>query len=306
MIIKKKRVIKLNFLDNIMKGEKIQFGVFLDRDKKIIAKKIGFSEKLEEGETILPMSIGPVSKRNSEGEYIPLKDKEKEIVYYKRLWKWKQWAGRGETVEKEKMVYIPVERYKREFIPPQNIEFFIKIKDKQKYILTKEFIFEDKNFKIIKHTINLILELFGECEIFNKSINSLEENQIKRLDWDILPKGEYPWIKLSKSVNKIIKNVRRGNKIIIKDRIEHINSFNPDFIAFGRAGFYGYIVFGFENKNLYILESIYTYNATYVFENDWKKFSKLSKAEILNNQYQKQRVIHKKGWEKSIENLLKV
>ena len=40
----------------------------------------------------------------------------------------------------------------------------------------------------------------------------------------------------------------------------------PDFVVYGRAGFKGYAVFGFTSKNLYVLESAFPNNATYVLQ----------------------------------------
>lgn len=80
-----------------------------------------------------------------------------------------------------------------------------------------------------------------------------------------------------------------------------INECNPDFIAYGRSGFRGYIVFGFCKKNLFILESIFPNNATYIFESDWEGLSKLTKSEILNHNLQKGRLIHNANWPTEFE-----
>jgi hypothetical protein len=76
-------------------------------------------------------------------------------------------------------------------------------------------------------------------------------------------------------------------------------------VAIGQAGFSGYLIFGFTSRNLFICESVFYGNATYVFESDWEKLSKLSKAEILNQDLQKDRIIHREGWERKIATLFK-
>ena len=75
-------------------------------------------------------------------------------------------------------------------------------------------------------------------------------------------------------------------------------------IAQGRGGFSGYIVFGFPRKNLYVLESLYYGNATYVFRENWEKLSQLSKAVILSGNLQTARIVHQPGWEKEVRHLL--
>lgn len=45
-------------------------------------------------------------------------------------------------------------------------------------------------------------------------------------------------------------------------------------------------------------------NATYIFENDWEQFSRLTKAEIIQNNLEKGRIEHRSGWENEINKIL--
>ena len=78
----------------------------------------------------------------------------------------------------------------------------------------------------------------------------------------------------------------------------------PDFMAIGDQGFYGYIVYGFTEKNIYIFESNQLDNATYIFKGDWEDASKLTKREILNSNLCEARLVHNKKWESSIERII--
>jgi len=84
-----------------------------------------------------------------------------------------------------------------------------------------------------------------------------------------------------------------------------VNKYGPEFLAVGRAGFWGYVIFGFPDKDIYILESIYFGNATYVFADNWETLSTKTKAEILDAKLQKDRIIHKESWDRNIHALLK-
>ena len=64
-------------------------------------------------------------------------------------------------------------------------------------------------------------------------------------------------------------------------------------------------MFGYPDKNLYVLESYYPNNATYIFSKDWENISKCSKAEILNGNLQEHRFIHNNNWNESIKQILK-
>jgi hypothetical protein len=58
-------------------------------------------------------------------------------------------------------------------------------------------------------------------------------------------------------------------------------------------GFNGYIVFGYADLGLFVLESLEHGNATYVFGQDWEQLSALTKKEILHGGLQEERIIHR-------------
>ncbi len=72
----------------------------------------------------------------------------------------------------------------------------------------------------------------------------------------------------------------------------------------GRAGFDGYVIFGFPQKNLFVLENVHSDNATYVFEEDWAELSQMTKAQILSHDLHKDRLIHRRGWPAKVRRLL--
>ena len=76
-------------------------------------------------------------------------------------------------------------------------------------------------------------------------------------------------------------------------------------MAIGKAGFSGYLIFGFTLRNLYICESAFYVNATYIFESNWEELSRMTKAEILNQELQKDRIIHREGWDRNIASYLR-
>jgi len=306
MIINKKRIISLDFLRNI-KTNNIVLAAPLDSISKYRLGMIGFQANPNIGDTILPSAIGPVSKRNSEGEYIIHKDQKKETHYRTIEWTWQQWKGRGETEEISDFRDVPYERYPRTFIKPYAIELTIAVgRNNTHIIISPQFnIKNDKDYIEIKHTINLFLELFKECYILTEGLEQIHIPKITRLNWDILPPGEYPWEQRYKQVEPFIKKAPKGNWPVIENRLEIINNYKPDFAAIGINGFSGYIVFGFNQKGLYVFESTKTNNATYVFDKNWKDLSLLTKKEILNNELHQMRVIHRvKTWENEINNIL--
>jgi hypothetical protein len=119
-----------------------------------------------------------------------------------------------------------------------------------------------------------------------------------------LPPGKYPWSKVKTDIEEIISNRNITQQHMMLRSCESINNLGPDFVAYGRAGFKGYAVFGFVQKNLYILESVIPNNATYVFEKNWEELSKLSKAEILDSSLHKARIVHNANWKNEFDKMI--
>ncbi|SNX52905.1 hypothetical protein [Thermoanaerobacterium sp. RBIITD] len=307
MIIKKKRIRKIDFL-NYLNGENIRIGVTLDNYNVKKAYEIGFSIDLKNGETVLTSVIGPVTRKNAEGYYIIHKDKKMETKYRTIEWHWKQWCGRGKTEDMMDFIDVSYKRYPRDFIPPYSIELSIGTNSKGDSLILSPIIKCDtvNSSEILIHVINLFLEIFNECTILHDDLSDINISKTERLNWEILPQGDYPWEVRYLKIKPFIQKAKKGNQSVIEDRIKFIHSFNPDYIAIGRAGFSGYIVFEFTEKNIYLFESVYTDNATYVFDKNWKDISMLTKKDILTNELQKDRIIHRvETWKKRIDNLLR-
>lgn len=303
MIIQKKRVRKLDpYINHIKDGSKIVIGVTdLQRFPEILSR-VGFLETYEKGQSLLPSPIGPVTEYNSEGKIIKHKDLPMETAYYQKLWHWKQWDGSWHS----RIVDVPYERYPRSFKEPPAIELTMTENSDGKLLLVSPvFIKEEKSNEIINHVVNLFLEIFGECEILTENLESAVSNSIKRLNWRILPQGEIPWEQFKKEIEPIVKNAPKGNQPVIFYRLKVVSDLKPDFGAIGTAGFHGYIINGFTKLNIYILESMYYGNATYIFGETWEELSKKTKAEILNEKLQKARIIHFGDWENKVKEIIR-
>lgn len=304
MLIKKRRIRTLKpFKGVLSKYKNIIIGVPIDTKISKLTSKIGFTSKIENGETVLPSArFGSVSSFNAEGKDLIHRDQPMEKVYRVGEWKWKQWYGRYQTIERTKFVDIPYKRYPRTFIAPPSIELSVSaVQNGLKLIISPTIDVSDED-KVI-HVINLFLEIFGECQILDPKMGEVT-SPTRRLNWTILPQGQMPWSSLKKEVEKIIEETPKGNRSYLEHRLELINKHHPDFTAVGNAGFHGYIIMGFTSKNLFVLESPFYGNATYILENNWEELSQKTKAEIINANLCKYRLIHKDGWDLEINKLL--
>lgn len=307
MIIRQKRINSLSCLNHVNLGTNIVLGLGDAIRFKEVLLKMGFSKDLKEGERVLPSVSNPTTKRNAEPFYITDKTKPKEKYSQTLWWTRQEWAGRGETREVTDFVLIPRERYARTWFEPYSVELFLKYDEKgMLMVLTDPIMYCEGNEKLLMNTINVFLSSFEECEILSDNFEMIKSTQIVRLNWELLPKGPYPWDKMQEDLQRISEKRSKTDRKVLIDKCEYINSFEPDFRAYGKSGFRGYVVFGFVDKNIYILESVYPNNATYVFGKNWEELSKLTKAEILNGSLQNARVIHNDNWKQEICSLLEV
>ncbi len=298
MLIRKKRIRTINNnIRGIRRGDNVvvalrDLGRFVDE-----LLRAGFSQNLEAGEIVLPAAVGPVSTFNAEGKYESHKDQPKETAYRLGEWKWKEFRGRYDTVERSKIVEIPYERYPRTFIEPPSVELSLALDDDGNRVLRSDLNhFIEANDNHLVHTVNLFLEQFGECELLRGDLTPVAPARLIRLNWEVLPQGPMPWARLQQHLRPIVERQPQGNRAVIDKRHETISAYDPEFVAVGQGGFDGYVIFGFPAKRLFILESTQINNATYVLDKDWEALSSMTKAELLNNDLHRERIIHRENW----------
>lgn len=306
MFIKQKSVRSVKrYLGAMKSHEGFRVSVKITPEMMSLAERAGFPDGVCNGDTLLPNNLGNVSSFNADGKYIKRKDLPKEQRYITTMeWTWEQWRGRGQTESITESRDIYRECYQREFVPPPAVELTWVESDGEYFVSTEVFNVKSIEPEMVKHVINLFLELFDECEIRKSDMSSYFPPKMKRLNWEMLPPGEYPWDKVRGFSEKLVKNKHSKYSNVILDRQDSITCYQPDEVYVGTGGFRAYIAYVFKSKQLVVLESVIAGNATYVFGDDWMKFSTLTKAEILNEKLQKDRVIHSKGWETRVQLLL--
>lgn len=306
-MIQKKRIRNLESnIGFIEDGATVAIGIKNPRRYQDIFEEIGFNQTLDVGDSVLPsVSLGPISKFNAEGKYIKHRDKPMETAYRQIEWHWLEWHGRDQ-VANSRLVDVPYERYPRTFIPPPSIEITVLNSITGEFVILSPFIeYTVDNKEYLKHAINLFLEIFGECHFYTEDLNEIIRAPVHRLNWTILPPGPMTWEQLLKELDPLIQSVKKGKRPFLLHRLITINEFGPNPCYQGIGGFNGYIIFAFPSKNLYVCDSAYYGNATYVFEENWEELSKKTKAEILDRNLQKDRIIHSAiSWERRIKELL--
>ncbi len=253
---------------------------------------LGFSGNPSEGDSVVPPPVGPTSSFNANGREVVRRDLPKESES-RMIWtKWQDWHGQ----EHSGTQWRTYEVYPREIIPPPEEELTV-LRSQSRLILASRVldVATDSEESII-HVLNLLLEVFGVLSIVTPTLDSPPELRVQRLSWRVLPPGEYPFARAKHELQTVLNNLDEATRHVVEERVKIITQYKPDFMAVGLGGFRDYVVFGFQVQNIYVLESPWLGNATYVFKNDWRELSALTKKQILDGSLHEARLIHNDRW----------
>lgn len=289
----------------VPKGISIVFGIRLATARQDMLTQFGLPSSYQVGDTFLPCAtMGPVAQFNAEGRYVVHRDRPMETFYMQREWTWHQWRGRDREL-RTKIVDIPRKRYPRTFVPPPSLELSVAAElNGDMILITRAFAKGQDSEDVILHAINLLLESFGSCVVLTRGLQALIPRDLRSLNWNVLPRGRRPWAMLQPAIQEIVNGQPEGNRPVIEHRLEFVNRQEPDFVAVGRAGFRGYLVFGFLSRNIFVLESTLPNNATYVLGINWEQLSQLTKAELIGGNLHTARIVHRVGWEAQLRQVL--
>ncbi|APC39645.1 hypothetical protein [Clostridium estertheticum] len=297
MIINGKRIRNIDkYLSEFQEGEHLYIGLQNVEMYCDEVRKYGLLGDLSEKYAFLPRPIKSVTNFNANGRWVIDKSVPREDRTFESEYHIVDWHGNDHYGTR----YCTKKCYHSNLIPPPEIELIYT----NGLLLSPLLIYTHENKNIIKHTINMYLEMFGVCETLTEKYTPKQTITMERLTWTVFPKGEYPWKKAKSYLGAILNTIPTRHKAIISKRHEAIAKNVPDFMAIGDQGFWGYVIYGFIKKGIFIFESNKPNNATYVFRGNWKQASKLTKSEILSGQLQEARIIHDKKWNNGISKLI--
>ncbi|MGE3147785.1 MAG: hypothetical protein AB7K04_01840 [Pseudorhodoplanes sp.] len=294
------------YLAAVPAGASFRIAVAITTDLALRLERAGFPPTPQAGATILPATIGPVSRFNAEGGWNVRRDLPKESRYVRTVWwRWRQWAGRHRYEDHEDTRDIYRDCYPRERIDPPSAELTWIERDSRSYVVSEVLTHIPENAARARHVINLFLELFGTCEVLLADLARLPDLAIRKVNWRMLPPGEYPWERLAEHIRGVMKGASADALRVIEDRQTTIKAHGPDEMYVGEGGFSDYIAYRFRPRGLTVMESVRRDNAIYVFGDEWERVSRLTKAQVLSSRHHKARVIHAKGWKARLAELLK-
>jgi hypothetical protein len=294
-----------HYLAGIPDGATFRIAAIVTPDLTARLGRAGFSPSPIEGETILPTVVGRTSRFNAEGRYITRRDLPKERRYVRTIyWTWQQWAGNGQVEEHSDTKDIYRDCYPRDHVPPPAVELTVMRHGDRWFVASPELQKVAGNGDHNKHVINLVLELFGGCEVLTDGLLPIEPPTVRRANWKFLPPGEYPWPRAKADLAERLDKLGAGTALVIMDRAEFLNSLGPDQIIVGAGGFSDYMAYTFPAHGIVIMEAVRRDNALYVFSMNWEQASQLTKAQIIQANVHLARVIHTKEWKQRVTGIL--
>jgi hypothetical protein len=271
----------------------------VDSDPSIWTR-LGFNEQLEAGQCIVPACIGSATTFNARGKELINKELPKERRYFMSYRTWQDWHGR----EHSGTQFRGMDCYQRAYIAAPSELLYVIQSGTEVHIASRALNAVSENEQVVLHICNLMLECFGEFEVLDASSKEKIGPKLKRLQWEILPPGEYPWAKAKPFIRRVTERFDKPSQDVIEFRMARIAQYKPDGLHIGRGGFDGYFVYSFEKKKLFVLESAHLDNATYIFKEGWQQFSQLTKNEIINGKVPHRRLIHDHKWHANLNSAL--
>lgn len=245
----------------------------------------------------IPFSHKSATTKNADGSWIIHKDRPKEPRTFERYYHVVDWHSQDHYGT----CYQTRDCYPRTLDPPRDLVFTLE----NGVLFSPQFSNDEKNFGDIKLAINVLLEMFGRCEIWSADkAPVLPPGNRLDVPWEILRSGTGRQKDWERYIDETIKVIHKKHQTIIKQRHEYLWSRNPDFCVLGIQSFWGYVVYGFTALGLYVFECNRPDNATYVFRGDWKTASQLTKTEILRGNLHEARLLHTEKWRENLGKLI--
>ena len=271
-------------------ANKIQIGIPVDVDE---ATTVGLYNV---GESVLPSpAFGCVSKRNACGHEYADKSQSKIKRYVNTMW--------VQPFGNSSASYIPVDIYRacypKSVVSPTGIELVLyENSEKKQFVLAH--LIQDIRDNHLVDVVNLFLEIYGRCYVFDEEIDVTPIMKRRRCNWELLPPGEKPSVHLVRQ----LKEQGAAYDTFDVNRLYVLDRYDVEFVAEGINGFSGYYAYVF--KNYCVLESAAYGNATYIIpKENWEALSQKTKQELLDNNLVVEKIVHTANWKYAIRQAIR-
>lgn len=274
--------------------------LFEDFVKSPDFKKYNLTDRFASNINIIPTANGATTRNNINGKYVRKEPEEKTT---KRVHiKYKRKDGTPVEFNRDFNVYVKILQHK------YNTPLYYKTnKHGQQVVVSEKLVYDDNPENIQKntHITNIFCEICNDFEIFNSELEpAIHFN--KKFEEDLLPKGilsDDTSKELTEFAGRYTKN--KEETMAFQKRLLILKEYEPDIRGKGPSNFFGYIVFGFTDLGIVVLETMYSDNATYIFNaSDYEKNAIKDKQTVLTNKIMLRRFYHYDNWERQIRTYL--
>lgn len=284
-----KKIIKLHIPDTY-DINKIQLGI------PVMGNEAEIAGLMEVGDIVLPSgTFGPQSRKNAYGYTYADKTKPKERRYVSTNWVYPF----GNTNASMVAADIYRECYPKIEVEAYGIELQLyEDENKQQFVIVN--MTDEIRKKYMKEAINLMLEIYGKCYVYDGVIRVEKTIKRKRCNWEILPPGEMP----SRHVEKQLKSMNQKTDTYDIARLNYMEMYNATTRVEGINGFRGYYAYLYENYC--VLESAFYGNATYIILKDnWEEMSQKTKKELIDEKQLIGKIDHTEKWKQNVAVMFK-
>ncbi len=294
MIITRRRIINpQRYLYALHPGDSFYIAIPLEAEDYLRLQAYGITP---DAPARIPTPRGTATVMNANGRWRIIRNRPKELRILEHDYHTVDWRGNDHYG----ICFQARWCYQRELLPPAELAFVVENNVLYSPLLKNS----DGNLKEIKVAINVALEMLGRCEIWT-SERAPAMPPIKQIEvpWEILRPGtdQDSW---RRYIDNTVERKPTSQQIVIRQRHEHLWQLNPDFCVLGTQNFWGYVVYGFTDRNLFVFECNEINNATYAFRGDWEAASKLTKTEVLLGHIQEARIYHSDKWYENTRKLI--
>ncbi|MBB6020360.1 hypothetical protein HNR77_001421 [Paenibacillus sp. JGP012] len=202
--------------------------------------------------------------------------------------------------------------FKRTHWLPTEIRIVVDILEKDDKFITFKFSLDrhiDRKHQSYEDDLlfhcNLLQENTGICDIFESNANDSDYTKTLYVNWELLPPGDQ---NIARNVEYFISKFKDPSTQIIDtvtDRIRFFESLQPLQYIVGESKFSRYIG-AMLKDDLVLLENVRYGNAVYIFQENWKDLSQLSRIELLHSQNKNFiRIVHRGNWKNRIFNTIR-
>jgi hypothetical protein len=286
---------------------------FYTAEELIAGKLRHLGVGVSNGKPIFPKSIVPAptsgkySDRNVNGHEIVRKDLPKETHH--NAVEAPDWGDRSNGTH---TVYLPYEKYPRDFVGPQFTQIKVTAHDlagkKQGHMLVFEIDRvldrKDKNFEDnLLESLNILQENVGTCGVQKSGATFVDYLKTTTVSWEILPPGTR-----EDAVSRLFRNRKPSpeEKTAVEERYDFLMGLKPKKLVYGTSGLQRYFG-GLIEDDLIVFENIEYGNAIYIMFEDWKTLSQRTRTELLSGRFGNnfERVSHASGWKSAVKAIIK-